>query len=68
MSHIEIREAQILAAQMLESASHLPRCMFDERGPLETVACNLEVTALNYPPDYAKTVLAVIEVARHAFR
>lgn len=65
MSHIEIREARILAAQMLESASHLPRCMFDERGPVETIICNLEVTALNHPADYAKGVLQVIEVVRH---
>jgi len=65
MSHIELREAQALAAHMLESASHLPRCMFDERGPVETVACNLEQSALNRPADYAKGLLQVIEVVRH---
>lgn len=65
MSLIELREGQAFAAQMLESASHLPKCMFDERGPVETMACNLEQVALIRPPDYAKGINQVIEVARH---
>lgn len=68
MSLIELREGHAFAAQMLESASHLPKCMFDERGPTETMACNLEQVARIRPPDYAKGINQVIEVLRHGQR
>lgn len=66
MSLIEIQEGRKFAAEMLMQASHLPRAMFDERGPVETMACNLEQSALNHPADYALGIMQVIEVARHA--
>ncbi|MGF6153963.1 hypothetical protein [Pseudomonas fluorescens] len=65
MSHIEEREGRIYAAQMLASVVFLPRCMFDDRGPVETMACNLETTAMVRPADYAKGIKQMIEVARH---
>jgi hypothetical protein len=65
MSHIEEREGRIYAAQMLASVVFLPRCMFDDRGPVETMACNLEATAMVRPADYAKGMKQMIEVARH---
>jgi len=43
----------------------MPRCMFDERGPVETMACNLELTAQARPADYAKGIKQVLEVVRH---
>ncbi|CAM3212003.1 hypothetical protein [Pseudomonas fluorescens] len=65
MSQIEIWEGQRFAAQMIEQASHLPKCMFDGRGPVETMASNLEVASQVRPADYAKGMLQVIEVVRH---
>lgn len=66
MSLIEQQEGRKFAAEMLMQASHLPRAMFDDRGPVETMACNLEQSALNHPADYALGIRQVIEVARHA--
>ena len=65
MSQIEIWEGQRFAAQMIEQASHLPKCMFDGRGPVETMAHNLEVVSQVRPADYAKGMMQVIEVVRH---
>ena len=65
MSQIEIWEGQRFAAQMIEQASHLTKCMFDGRGPVETMASNLEVASQVRPADYAKGMLQVIEVVRH---
>lgn len=65
MSQIEIWEGQRFAAQMIEQASHLPKCMFDGRGPVETMVHNLEVASQVRPADYAKGMLQVIEVVRH---
>jgi len=65
MSHIEEREGRLYAVAMLASAVHLPRCMFDERGPVETMACNLELAAQVRPADYAKGINQVLEVVRH---
>lgn len=66
MSQIEIWEGQRFAAQMIEQASHLPKCMFDGRGLVETMVQNLEVASQVHPADYAKGMLQVIEVVRHA--
>lgn len=65
MSLIEIQEGRKFAAEMLMQASHLPKSMFDERGPVETMACNLELSAQGRPADYALGIRQVIEVARH---
>ncbi|MEB0190014.1 hypothetical protein [Pseudomonas sp. CCI1.1] len=66
MSQIEIWEGRKFAAQMIEQASHLPKCMFDGRGPVETMVINLEAASQVHPADYAKGIHQVIEVARHA--
>lgn len=66
MSQIEIWEGRKFAAQMIEQASHLPKCMFDGRGPVETMVINLETASQVRPADYAKGIRQVIEVARHA--
>ncbi|MBB1614482.1 hypothetical protein A9978_18755 [Pseudomonas sp. UMC65] len=66
MSLIELQEGRKFAAEMLMQASHLPRAMFDDRGPVETMACNLELSAQSRPVDYARGIQQVIEVARHA--
>ncbi len=66
MSLIELQESRKFAAEMLMQASHQPRSMFDERGPVETMACNLELSAQSRPADYARGIRQVIEVARHA--
>ena len=66
MSRIEEREGRIYAAEMLASVVYLPRCMFDERGPVETMVCNLESAAQVRPADYAKGMLKVIREVRHA--
>ncbi|MBP5100415.1 hypothetical protein [Pseudomonas protegens] len=66
MSLIEIQEGRKFVAEMLMQASHQPRSMFDERGPVETVICNLELSAQSRPADYARGIRQVIEVARHA--
>lgn len=65
MSHIEEREGRLYAAELLASAVYMPRCMFDERGPVETMACNLELTAQVRPADYAKGIKQVLEVVRN---
>lgn len=65
MSQIEIWEGQRFAAQMIEQASHLPKCMFDGRGPVETMVQHLEAASNVRPVDYAKGMLHVIEVVRH---
>lgn len=65
MSQIEIWGGRKFAAQMIEQASHLPKCMFDGRGPVETMVQNLEVASQVHPADYAKGMLQVVEVARH---
>ncbi|WP_085599688.1 MULTISPECIES: hypothetical protein [unclassified Pseudomonas] len=65
MSAIELQEGRNFAAEMLMHASHLPRSMFDDRGPVETMICNLEQSAQLKPADYAKGIRQVIEVARH---
>jgi|APLak6261662433_1056034.scaffolds.fasta_scaffold00581_3 hypothetical protein len=65
MSQIEIWEGQRFAAQMIEQASHLPKCMFDGCGPVETMVRNLETASQVRPADYAKGMLQVIEVVRH---
>lgn len=66
MSLIELQEGRKFAAEMLMQASHLPKSMFDDRGPVETMACNLELSAQSRPADYARGIRQVIEVARHA--
>ncbi len=66
MSRIEEREGRVYAAEMLASVVYLPRCMFDERGPVETMVCNLEEAAKVHPADYAKGMLKVIREVRHA--
>lgn len=66
MSQIEIWEGQRFAAQMIEQASHLPKCMFDGRGPVETMAQNLELASADHPADYAKGINQVVEEVRHA--
>ncbi|MBP6954505.1 MAG: hypothetical protein KBC45_08790 [Pseudomonas sp.] len=66
MSQIEIWEGRKFAAQMIEQASHLPKCMFDVRGPVETMVINLETASQVHPADYAKGIRQVIEVTRHA--
>ena len=65
MSHIEEREGRIFAAQMIASVVYLPRCMFDERGPVETMVCNLEELAKVHPAGYAKGMMKVISEVRH---
>lgn len=65
MSHIEEIEGRIYAAEMLASVVYLPRCMFDERGPVETMVCNLEASAQIRPADYAKGMKKVIDEVRH---
>ena len=65
MSRIEEREGRIYAAQMLASVVYLPRCMFDERGPVETMVCNLETAALAHPADYAKGMMKVLSEVRY---
>ncbi|MBM6442345.1 hypothetical protein JQF37_01715 [Pseudomonas sp. MIL9] len=66
MSRIEEREGRVYAAEMLASVVYLPRCMFDERGPVETMVCNLEEAAKVHPADYAKGMMKVISEVRHA--
>ncbi len=66
MSQIEIWEGQRFAAQMIEKAAHLPKCMFDGRGPIETTAANLELVSRLRPTDYGKGIRQVLEVVRHA--
>lgn len=65
MSQIEIWEGRKFAAQMIEQASHLPKCMFDGCGPVETMVRNLEVASQVRPADYAKGIRQVVEVVRH---
>lgn len=65
MSTIELQEGRNFAAEMLMQASRLPKSMFDERGPVETMICNLELSTLGKPVDYARGIRQVIEVARH---
>jgi hypothetical protein len=66
MSRIEEREGRNYAAEMLASVVYLPRCMFDECGPVETMVCNLEEAAKVHPADYAKGMMKVISEVRHA--
>lgn len=66
MSRIEEREGRVYAAEMLASVVYLPRRMFDERGPVETMVCNLEEAAKVHPADYAKGMMKVISEVRHA--
>ncbi len=52
----ERQQGQRHAAEMLLSVASTPRIFYDERGPVATIAANLERTAELQPTEYAQGI------------
>lgn len=56
----ERQQGQRHAAEMLLSVASTPRIFYDDRGPVATIAANLERTAESQPAEYAQGIRDVI--------
>lgn len=62
--NIQRQEGRQHAIDCLQSVIGTPMAMYDERGPLETVLANLEMTARRYPTEYSQGILDVCRELR----